>query len=272
MIHKTTMPSIRAAIIPVRENVRDLVNKVQEGDYAHFLYDRAEDPSQYRHIIEEFGLTFQESRPGELVFKRPGRAERWEYAFPLIGLDPSVFPASWKCLDVGCGRRPWPRANWIMDTNPNNAKHAMENQQFFTGSITGRTPFQDKEFDFVTCFHVLEHVSDPVAAAKEISRIGKQGLVEVPHPCKEGMFLFHESDHRWMIMPGTDRLFFFSINAEWWKQVQDPEAQGAIARKYIGTMANVGDDAILRNYFTRVEAYTNIIHRWQGELKVEIMS
>ena len=38
------------------------------------------------------------------------------------------------------------------------------------------TPYDDKEFDFVYCSHVLEHVSEPARACEELMRIGKRGI------------------------------------------------------------------------------------------------
>lgn len=271
MMRRYNLPSVRNEIIPVREKIRELYKEMVDGDITTFVFDRAEDPSPYRSLIEETGLEFQELRPGELVFKKPGRAERWEYAFPIAKINVNEFSKEWVCADIGCGRKPWPRANHVVDTNSTFEQHKREGQIFTRGSITERLPFNDKQFDFVTCFHVLEHVNDPVAAAKELSRIGKRGLVEVPHPAKEGMLLFHETDHRWFVLPGKDRLLFHRIDNDWWKKMQDPEAQGAVARKYIYNKDIVGDDAILRNYFTRLEAYTNVIFPWEGELKVEII-
>ena len=40
-------------------------------------------------------------------------------------------------------------------------------------------PFRDKEFDVVTCTHVLEHVLDPAASVKELIRIARKTLFVV---------------------------------------------------------------------------------------------
>lgn len=272
--HQVILPSVRTAIVPVRERIRNGLRPVDENDLVGFVYDAAEESQPYRNLIEEFGLQFVRADRGTLWFKRPGRIERWEYAFPMVGLNPAEFPPSWKCLDVGCGRKPWPRANVVLDANPDMAAHAGNEQKFFSGTVTEKMPFETKEFDFVTCFHVLEHVSDPVAAAAELSRVAKEGLVEVPHPIKDGMLLFHETDHRWFILPPTKPdgpLIFRKIDNDWWARLQDPEAQAAAYRNYIGTKDNVGDAAILRNYFSRIEPLLNIVVHWKGELKVTVI-
>ena len=49
-------------------------------------------------------------------------------------------------------------------------------------TYTGRLPhlpFKDKEFDIVTCTHVLEHVLDVAASAKELLRIAKNMILIV---------------------------------------------------------------------------------------------
>lgn len=267
------LPS-KNSIVPLRENIKSHLGKLVDGDFITFTFDTAEGSSTYRDIIEESGLRFIDSTGSELVYLKPGRIERWEYAFPIAKIDPALFTPEKKCIDIGGGRKPWPRANVVVDSNDEFAKHVLPGQTFVPGSITQRLPFQDKEFDFATCFHVLEHVNDPVVAAAEISRIAKEGLVEVPHPTKDGMLLFHETDHRWFVLPSQKEggpLYFSRINSDWWSRLHDPEAIGAAYRNYIGTLNNVGDAAILRNYFARIEADTNIIHRWSGKLEIKVL-
>jgi SAM-dependent methyltransferase len=48
-----------------------------------------------------------------------------------------------------------------------------------------RLPFRDKQFDFVVCSHVLEHVSDPKHFLDEISRVGRAGYIETPNAAFE---------------------------------------------------------------------------------------
>jgi ubiquinone/menaquinone biosynthesis C-methylase UbiE len=43
-----------------------------------------------------------------------------------------------------------------------------------------RLPYENKEFDFVYCRHVIEDLWNPVHALKEISRIAKEGYIETP--------------------------------------------------------------------------------------------
>jgi SAM-dependent methyltransferase len=43
-----------------------------------------------------------------------------------------------------------------------------------------RLPFEDDYFDFVTCGHTVEDLTNPVPLLDELSRIGKRGLIECP--------------------------------------------------------------------------------------------
>jgi len=89
-------------------------------------------------------------------------------------------------LDVGSGDKPFWRADVMVD------KYLEDDQQRATGAIVydkrklfveadvENLPFKDKAFDFVFCAHLLEHVSHPDRAIKELTRVAKCGYIEVP--------------------------------------------------------------------------------------------
>lgn len=61
--------------------------------------------------------------------------------------------------------------------------------------------FRDKEFDFVYCSHVLEHVRDPAKACAELMRIGKRGFIETPTRGKDlWLGTAAVSNHRWAVI------------------------------------------------------------------------
>jgi SAM-dependent methyltransferase len=63
-----------------------------------------------------------------------------------------------------------------------------------------KTPFADKEFDFVYCSHVLEHVQNPETACSELMRIGKRGYIECPTRGKDTFFhTAKASNHAWAV-------------------------------------------------------------------------
>jgi SAM-dependent methyltransferase len=71
-------------------------------------------------------------------------------------------------------------------------------------------PFKDKEFDFVLCNHVLEHLDDPVAACREFSRIAGAGYIEVPAFCSDAFMRRNDLIHKWLCLfePKKGKLFF----------------------------------------------------------------
>jgi hypothetical protein len=99
-------------------------------------------------------------------------------------------------LDIGGWARPFNRANWVLDAEPfdtrgyygANRPAQGGDREFFTKDtwvvrdICEHTPypFADKQFDYVTCSHVLEDVRDPLWVCSEMRRIAKRGYIEMP--------------------------------------------------------------------------------------------
>ena len=75
-------------------------------------------------------------------------------------------------LDVGSGGWPFRRADHLADKFPNHTSHRMEamvrdGRTFFEVDIEN-LPFKDKEYDFVFCSHVMEHLDNPGRAMREL--------------------------------------------------------------------------------------------------------
>jgi len=85
----------------------------------------------------------------------------------------------WNVLDLGRGRDGIKLAGTYADIE-NYTSHYPNNR--FVQTEASETPFEDKEFDFVFSLHIAEHVSDPHKFCKELTRISKRGLMEVPTP------------------------------------------------------------------------------------------
>lgn len=92
-------------------------------------------------------------------------------------------------LEIGPGGAPHPRSDVLLEKTFEDEKIA-ERQRglepklktnkkivYYDGGIF---PFQDKEFDYVICSHVLEHVSDIDSFLKEMFRVAKKGYLEYP--------------------------------------------------------------------------------------------
>jgi SAM-dependent methyltransferase len=94
-----------------------------------------------------------------------------------------------RVLEIGPGATPHPRSDIflekIYDTDEelilqsgNVGKLQTEKKVIFYKG--GQFPFADKEFDYVICSHVLEHVDDVPAFLEEIMRVAKRGYLEFP--------------------------------------------------------------------------------------------
>lgn len=92
-------------------------------------------------------------------------------------------------LEIGPGNQPHSRSNVLLEKKFENEKIA-KRQRGLTPKIQtdkkiiyydgGQFPFRDKEFDYVICSHVLEHVEDVEFFLEELFRIAKKGYLEYP--------------------------------------------------------------------------------------------
>lgn len=64
-------------------------------------------------------------------------------------------------------------------------------------------PFKEKEFDFIICSHVLEHLDDPVRVCAEFSRISKAGYIEVPNYSADLFIRNNDIIHKWLCALGA---------------------------------------------------------------------
>jgi SAM-dependent methyltransferase len=119
-----------------------------------------------------------------------------------------------KVLDIGSGGYPFPLATHIADLYEGETTHRTEelkkDQRPFTVCSVEDTPFQYKEFDFVYCSHVLEHLDNPAKACEELMRIGKRGYIETPAKLSDVMFNFTKipNHHRWHTQVLANTLIF----------------------------------------------------------------
>ncbi len=102
-------------------------------------------------------------------------------------------------LDIGPGGEPHPRADVLLEKRFESELELQKQSGFQNKLITnkkvveysgGSFPFADKEFDYVICSQVLEHVDDVPFFLKELSRIGKKGYIEYPTIYYEYLYNF----------------------------------------------------------------------------------
>ena len=116
---------------------------------------------------------------------------------------------TWRVVDVGCGRNgSCPHADVFVDRNDWSA--SLPGKEFVVHDLNDLPlPFKDKEFDFCWASHILEHVNDPLAFLKEVTRISKRGYIEVPTPLIDNL------------VSGDD--IHDPFGHKWWVYFDDPE-------------------------------------------------
>src|ERR1700716_505239 len=115
-----------------------------------------------------------------------------------------------RVLEVGGGQNPHPRSNVIVDKYVDDNFHRsgdlkiLKHQEFLNADGEN-LPFKDKEFDYVICCQVLEHVENPVRFLSEQFRVAKKGYIEVPSLI--GEYLFPRESHKWILHEYKDVLY-----------------------------------------------------------------
>ena len=115
-----------------------------------------------------------------------------------------------RVLEVGGGHNPHPRSNVVVDKFVDSNYHrsanikVLRNQQFMQADGEN-LPFKDKEFDYVICNQVLEHVENPARFLSEQFRVAKRGYIETPSLL--GELLTTRDSHKWLINEFNNRLY-----------------------------------------------------------------
>ena len=127
-----------------------------------------------------------------------------------------------KVLDIGCGNMPLQLATHFADITITNNSYGragvplkyVNGKPLFECNIE-ELPFEDKEFDFVYCSHVLEHVINPDKACDELMRVAKRGYIETPTRAKDlWLNTAKISNHKWAVELENDILVFKKYKTE----------------------------------------------------------
>ncbi|HIE10999.1 MAG TPA: class I SAM-dependent methyltransferase [Kiritimatiellae bacterium] len=102
----------------------------------------------------------------------------------------SVFPRErlHSLLDVGCGDgyfchwiKGRTRMNEVTGVDISRARVEKARRRYrgltFLEAGLPRLPFEDRQFDVVTCIEVLEHLADPISSLAELSRVARRFVV-----------------------------------------------------------------------------------------------
>ena len=118
-------------------------------------------------------------------------------------------------LEIGSGDRPNPRSDVLLDRfiEDNTERGGdLRIDRPLVVADAHHLPFKDRSFDYVVCYHILEHMDDPARFIREISRVGKRGYIQSPSEIAEK--LFHWPFHRWYVNLVDGRLILHPLEED----------------------------------------------------------
>lgn len=124
-----------------------------------------------------------------------------------------------KIIDIGGGMDPVPIADVVVDI----ADFGLGGKSYTILDLASDMfPFDDNSFDIAICCQTLEDLTSPTLAIKEISRVAKRGVIEVPHRGAEsvphrtddGLCWFGTNHHKWLIEDIDGTLMFIPKRAD----------------------------------------------------------
>jgi SAM-dependent methyltransferase len=125
-------------------------------------------------------------------------------------------PAFKKALDVGCGEHCLPGAVGIDHLPFKGVLHVHNLNQ-------SPWPLADNQFDFIRCQHVIEHMEDLFAVAREMYRVSEHGAkVDFITPHYSSYASWGDPTHRWHFALSTiPHLFRLAIGEGKYKVVNN---------------------------------------------------
>lgn len=135
-----------------------------------------------------------------------------------------------KVLEIGPGANPHSRSDVLLELQ---YETDLESQaQFgYTGKLNSdkkivfykgeKFPFLDKEFDYVICSHVIEHVENPEKFLSEIFRVASKGYFEYPLIYYE--YLYNFDVHRNFVKFNGEKMWYIKkedVHLEEFRPVQ----------------------------------------------------
>ena len=173
-------------------------------------------------------------------------------------------------LEVGPGSCPHPRSDVLLEKIFNDEKEAKAQRGHANKPVTrqkmvyysgGRFPFRDKEFDYVICSHVLEHVAKeelPIFIS-ELIRVAKAGFIEYPTIFYE--LINYQDVHLWLMNYRDDTILFLDKNI----------FESGYVHKIFREMFYGNDPHMAKSFERYRELFFNAFE-WEGAIKVKFVS
>lgn len=164
-------------------------------------------------------------------------------------------------LDVGSGHRPHPRADILcekyLQDNTERGRAAVMDRPLVMGDIQS-LPFRRGAFDYILTRHILEHIEDPIAFFREITRVSPAGYIETPSLIWENLHPMRKY-HRWVLLKVDDTI------------MMTPKPLAL----YDSVLGSVIEELGLNSleYGLLVKAYLDLFyvrHEWSGTVRYEV--
>lgn len=164
-------------------------------------------------------------------------------------------------LEVGPGLWPCPYATQFLDIT--NSPERKLSGPLTLGNIENM-PFRNKQFDIVVCSHVLEHACRPDAAIRELQRVGKAGVIEVPSTHKDFLVQHGNVHTRWQITKTGRKLVFVKLDSDLLPYFNSENIRNAAWNAAWG-----GDEGVLRDLFWLNKPLLNPTLHWDYSQIIE---
>jgi len=168
-----------------------------------------------------------------------------------------------RVLDVGSGGYPFSFATVLtdrfVDNSPSRREQLVTMNKPFVVSNACELPFRDKTFDFVYCSHVLECVKDPLAACREIMRVGKRGYIETPTLGKDTLFAWARGLQTWHVVAIGHHLCFFEYS--------DRQLDGIRSSLWRDRILSKWHDPLQEIFYDNQDVF-NVMFPWKDEFSV----
>jgi SAM-dependent methyltransferase len=151
-----------------------------------------------------------------------------------------------RVLEIGPGGSPHPRADIFLEYDFDSLSIAEAQRGYDQPLKTDKPiiyykdtkfPFDDQEFDYIICSHVLEHVPDLDLFVAEICRIGKAGYLEYPTIYYD--YIYNFPAHTTFVKRKQEELFWI------------PKAQTPLAEFQL--IQNLFYESLSQRYFDLVD-------------------